>query len=357
MFHPEAGGYGSLPTEHGKGYKMTESYVLIFAYMLDIIIGDPRQIPHPVRIIGWAVNKAEGQLRMIFKKTNAQRFGGILLVFTITGGTYLISHIINQALIRYSEFAVGYYVAFFMLSYLVSTTLATRELIKSAESVIDLLINNKITDARTKLSLIVGRDTENLDKNGISKATIETLAENASDGIVAPIFYFLIGGLPLAMTYKAVNTLDSMVGYKNAKYKDFGWASARLDDIANFVPARITGVLIVMANTVMKLMGQNGCKGVGALKIMLRDGRKHASPNSGMPEAAMAGALGVSLGGPSMYDGVIIEKPFIGEERLNLPADRQGTDYLRASKEAVILTKITSFLGLFCALAGMGLWK
>ena len=329
---------------------MTESYVLIFAYVLDVVIGDPRQIPHPVRIIGWAINKAEGQLRKMFKKTKGQRFGGILLVFIITGGTYLICNIINRALISYSEFAIGYYVAFFMLSYLVSTTLATRELIKSAESVIDALINNKIKDARAKLSLIVGRDTDNLDKNGISKATIETLAENASDGIIAPIFYFVIGGFPLAMTYKAVNTLDSMVGYKNAKYKNFGWAAARLDDIANFVPARITGVLIVMASIVVKFMGRNGFKGVSALKIMLRDGRKHESPNSGIPEAAMAGALGVSLGGPSMYDGVIIEKPFIGEER-------QKTDYLLASKEAVILTKITSFLGLFCALAGMGLWK
>jgi len=327
--------------------------------MLDVVIGDPRQIPHPVRIIGWAIEKAEGQLRRIFKGIKGERVGGILLVFIITGGTYLISNIINHALISYREFAIGYYVAFFMLSYLVSTTLATRELIKSAESVIDSLINNKIKDARAKLSLIVGRDTKNLDKKGISKATIETLAENASDGIIAPIFYFVIGGFPLAMIYKAVNTLDSMVGYKNAKYKNFGWAAARLDDIANFVPARITGVLIVVASTVVKFMGRNGFKGIGALKIMLRDGRKHASPNSGMPEAAMAGALGVSLGGPSMYDGVIIEKPFIGEERQNTEDRTQNTEYraqttdfyyLKASKDAIMLTKITSFLGLLGAL-------
>lgn len=329
---------------------MTESYLLVFAYMLDVVIGDPRQIPHPVRIIGWVITKAEGRLRRFFKGTKGERVGGILLVFIITGGTYLISNIINQALISYSESAIGYYVAFFMLSYLVSTTFATRELIKSAESVIDSLVNNKIKDARAKLRLIVGRDTESLDRDGISKATIETLSENASDGIIAPIFYFVIGGFPLAMTYKAVNTLDSMVGYKNAKYKNFGWAAARLDDIANFVPARITGVLIVMASIVVKFIGRDGFKGVGALKTMLLDGRKHASPNSGIPEAAMAGALGVSLGGPSMYNGVIIEKPFIGEER-------QSINYLRASKEAVFLTEITSFFGLFCALAGMGIWK
>ncbi len=339
-----------MSTEHSEGYKVTESYLLIFAYILDVVIGDPKQIPHPVRIIGWAIEKAEGRLRRIFKKTKGQHVGGILLVFTITGGTYLISYIVNQALISYSEFAIGYYLALFMLSYLVSTTFATRELIKSAESVIDSLINNKIKDARAKLSLIVGRDTENLDKKEISRATIETLAENASDGIIAPIFYFVIGGFPLAMTYKAVNTLDSIVGYKNAKYKNLGWAAARLDDTANFIPARITGVVIVMASTVVKFMGRNGVKGVGALKIMLRDGRKHTSPNSGIPEAAMAGALGVSLGGPSMYDGIIIEKPFIGEER-------QNTEYLRASKKAVILTKITSFFGLLSALAGIGLWK
>jgi adenosylcobinamide-phosphate synthase len=196
------------------------------------------------------------------------------------------------------------------------------------------------------------------------RATIETLSENASDGIIAPMIYFAIGGLPLAMAYKAINTLDSMVGYKNERYLNFGWASARLDDIANFVPARITGSIIVISGFMVSafvslaqrcsrltrskqsITDSHGISGLRAFRVMIRDGGKHASPNSGIPEAAMAGALGVQLGGPSEYAGVVYEKPFIGEERRNSEAA-----YLYASGMALKITKVTSILGLFAALA------
>jgi adenosylcobinamide-phosphate synthase len=221
--------------------------------------------------------------------------------------------------------------------------------------------------------MIVGRDTESLDRKGILRATIETLSENSSDGIIAPMFYFAIGGLPLAMTYKAINTLDSMVGYKNERYLNFGWASARLDDIANFLPARITGSIVVIASFMvgaLQSVVQNSSRwfrmiydaqpllhaaknssdfhrvsGMEALRIMIRDGSRHVSPNSGIPEAAMAGALGVKLGGPSSYGGMVSEKPFIGDERSS-----SEEFYLDASEMALTITKVTSVLGLFAAL-------
>ena len=164
--------------------------------------------------------------------------------------------------------------------------------------------------------MIVGRDTQHLSEEGVLRATVETVAENLSDGIIAPLFYLAVGGLPFAMTYKAVNTLDSMVGYKNDRYLLFGRASARLDDIANFIPARITGLLVVIAVFLLTLAGKAGRPAINArraLTVMLRDGRKHSSPNSGFPEAAVAGGLGVILGGPSTYGGIVIEKPYIGE--------------------------------------------
>jgi adenosylcobinamide-phosphate synthase len=201
-------------------------------------------------------------------------------------------------------------------------------------------MDKNLKGARIRLSHLVGRDTDTLEEKGLLKATIESLAENASDGIIAPLFYFAIGGLPLAITYKAINTMDSMVGYKNDKYKNFGWAAAKLDDIANYIPARITGMLISISAAIVS-PSLFTC----SLKTMFRDGRKHPSPNSGMPEAAMAGALGVRLGGPSSYRGLVVEKPYIGEEI----QDRKNL-YLEASKKAITITKITALLGLSIAI-------
>jgi len=178
----------------------------------------------------------------------------------------------------------------------------------------------------------VGRDTENLNEKGVLKATMETLAENLSDGIIAPLFFLALGGLPLAMAYKAINTLDSMVGYRNERYLEFGRASARCDDLANFIPARITGLLMVAAAPLFALSAKN------AWRIMGRDGRNHSSPNSGMPEAAVAGALGVRLGGTNLYGGKPVEKPTIGDAVKQISQESwRGAIRLMYGAEALLL--------------------
>ena len=219
---------------------------LIAAFFLDLAIGDPRWLPHPVRIIGRGISIMENFLRRHFSE-NAEKTAGILLVISIVVPVGIIAFLLQKALL-WSSLNLSLPVSMLVLVYLVSSTLALRGLRDSAELVIESVKDDAFEAARKKLSMIVGRDTDKLPPEGILRATIETLAENLSDGIVAPMFYLVIGGLPLAMAYKAVNTLDSMVGYKNKRYIRFGWASAKLDDIANYVPARITGIFIVMAS-------------------------------------------------------------------------------------------------------------
>jgi adenosylcobinamide-phosphate synthase len=175
--------------------------------------------------------------------------------------------------------------------------------------VVKALRAEDLPEARKRLSMIVGRETKDLDAEQIQKAVIETVAENLSDGVVSPLFYMALGGVPLAMAFKASSTLDSMVGYRNERYEHLGWCSARLDDALNYIPARLTAVLIVAAAFALRLDAG------GAWRIFRRDGAKHKSPNAGRPEAAMAGALGVQLGGPSVYDGVVVEKPYLGEAK------------------------------------------
>jgi adenosylcobinamide-phosphate synthase len=216
--------------------------------------------------------------------------------------------------------------------YLVATTIALRELVSSAKLVLTFMKQGDLVTARSNLSMIVGRDTQNLDEDGVLRAVIETVSENLSDGVIAPLFYLAIGGLPLAIAYKAINTLDSMVGYKNEKYLSFGWAAARLDDLANFIPARLTGLLIVLFTFCYFLARKPGSAlspALDSFRVMRRDGRNHTSPNSGIPEAAMAGALGVRLGGPSTYGGVLIQKPFIGDDR--------GGNYREAAERAMAI--------------------
>ncbi|HET6418578.1 MAG TPA: adenosylcobinamide-phosphate synthase CbiB, partial [Geobacteraceae bacterium] len=192
-------------------------------------------------------------------------------------------------------------------AWLAYTCLALRSLHRESKLVADRLAAADLEGARRYLSRIVGRDTEHLDEPEIWRALVETVAENSSDGVIAPLFYLMLGGPALGLAYKAVNTLDSMVGYKNERYLHLGWASARFDDLANWLPARITGILMVVAAPLAGLSGRN------ALRIVFRDGGKHSSPNSGIPEAAAAGALGVRLGGANRYFGVIVEKPTIGD--------------------------------------------
>jgi len=323
---------------------MTDTAAIIIAYLLDLAMGDPEKLIHPVRVIGLAIEKAEVMLRRGNKRNEKEeKKAGLILAVIVVGFVFLLFYLAEMVLLNVMPSGTWHYLSVAFFVYLVSTTIATHGLLRSGQDVIDRVNEQDIQSAREKLAMIVGRDTHKLDKRGVLKATIETLSENASDGIIAPMFYFAIGGLPLAMAYKAINTLDSMVGYKNEKYKNFGMASAKLDDAVNYIPARLTGCLIVLACFITGYFRK--VNGFRAVKIMFRDGRKHSSPNSGVPEAAMAGALGVQLGGPSAYGGVVFDKPFIGDE----VTAGSGT-YIEASGLALMLTKLTSFLGLLAAL-------
>jgi adenosylcobinamide-phosphate synthase len=316
-------------------------FIFVPSFLLDFLLGDPRWLPHPVRIIGTATSRMEALLRVHLRTPWAERLGGVILVALIVLPVFCITFILNMIVYRSFQSSFSSLAAFLgavILIYLTFTTIAARELITAGGRVIRSIKANDIAGARTHLSMIVGRDTENLSEKEILKATIETLSENLSDGIVAPVFYLVLGGLPLAMAYKAINTLDSMVGYKNERYRNFGWAAARLDDIANYVPARITGLIVVLSSALFSLSLQTA---LNSFRTMLRDGRNHSSPNSGIPEAAMAGALGVRLGGPSTYGGVLNEKPFIGTD--------EGSSYLTAADRTMGITIVASLLSLGAA--------
>lgn len=286
--------------------------ILLSAFALDLILGDPRWLPHPVRGIGWTIQRTETVLRRFAKTPIAEKAAGVLLVVLIVS---LVSFL-SQFLIL-SFFRISHSFGFALSVLLAYTTLAARDLGNAAKAVLRHLDAGEIVQARTGLSMIVGRDTVDLDDQEIARAVVETVAENTSDGVIAPLFYLAMGGPALALAYKAVNTLDSMVGYRNEKYINFGWAAARVDDVANFIPARITAVLICLVANLFSIYNSAFRTPHSALHapwhIILRDGNKHPSPNSGYPEAAMAGALGVRLGGPGAYAGIPSLKPFIGE--------------------------------------------
>ncbi len=323
--------------------------ILILAFLLDLLIGDPRWLPHPVRLIGSAISVLERFLRRFVSSPAGERAAGVVLVLAIVPPVYLLTGGLVHFLDRVSE-QVSLVAGTAALVVLAATTIATRGLLRSAGHVIAAVREGNRETARYHVSMIVGRDTRELSEKGVLRATIETLAENLSDGVVAPLLYLAVGGLPLAMAYKAINTLDSMVGYKNERYRFFGWAAARLDDGANVLPARISG-LIIVASVFFYTLARDAKNAAAAARrsfvVMVRDGRKHPSPNSGVPEAAMAGALDVRLGGPSSYGGVVCEKPYIG--------DAGERDYLAASRTALRLVAISSIAaaGFAAALRGI----
>jgi len=302
---------------------------IILGYAIDLIIGDPSWFYHPVRLIGKFIDFSETILRKIAKTATAQKIAGIILAAVTVGGTYFLLYFLLKYL--HQE---NIYIFHLINIFLVYTVLATKSLSEEALKIYNLLNQGEIEKARQSLSFIVGRDTAHLNEEKITKAVVETVAENASDGIVAPLFYLFLGGAPLAMAYKAVNTLDSMVGYKNERYLYLGWASARLDDIANFIPARLTALLLAVS----ALLSGSYAAADRALSTMLKEGSHHESLNSGYPEAAMAGALGISLGGVNTYGGLEVAKPVLGTE-LNPAAPSHIL-------KAVRLMRITSFLAL-----------
>ena len=269
------------------------------AVLLDWLIGDPRWLPHPVVFIGRLIAFLEKQLRKLFRSELAG--GALLLVLTvaITAGAAALLLKLAYTVSPVAGFAVNV-----ILSW---SCLAARSLQLESALVAGALQNGDLAGARQHLSFIVGRDTAELEEPEIWRAAVETVAENTADGVIAPLLCLMLGGPVLGLAYKAVNTLDSMVGYKNERYLLFGRASARCDDLANWLPARLTGLLLVLAAPLAGLSMK------GSWRIMRRDGRNHSSPNSGIPEAAAAGALGVQLGGTNYYFGRPVAKPTIGE--------------------------------------------
>lgn len=278
--------------------------VIALALLLDLAMGDPRWLPHPVVQIGRVITALESQLRRMLAN---ERCAGILLLLLVTGVAATSAWLLLKGAALFSTLA-GMLAAVILSS----TCLAARSLHRESALVASALAAGNMIQARQYLSYIVGRDTEHLEEPEIWRALVETVAENTSDGIIAPLFWLSVGGPVAAMAFKAVSTLDSMVGYKNERYLHMGWASARMDDLLNFIPARLTALLMIISAPLIGLSGRH------ALKITLRDRLKHPSPNSAHPEAAAAGALGVRLGGTSSYSGRISYKELIGEPRLTL---------------------------------------
>jgi adenosylcobinamide-phosphate synthase len=301
-----------------------DPFIILAAVVLDLLLGDPRCIPHPVVYIGRLITVLEKWLR---RGVRNERLGGLLLLLltvAISSGTALVILVGSHAVSRYLGNAVAV-----ILSW---SCLAARSLHLESRQVADAIGRGELSEARRYLSFIVGRDTAELDEPEIWRATVETVAENTSDGVIAPLFYLCLGGPVLAVAYKAVNTLDSMVGYRNERYLEFGRASARFDDLANFIPARITGLLMVAAAPLCGLPAKN------SWRIMRRDGRNHSSPNSGIPEAAAAGALGLRLGGTNIYGGRPVEKPAIGDAVQPLShSSWQGAVRLMYGAEALLI--------------------
>lgn len=277
------------------------------AFVLDKIIGDPRSSLHPVVLIGNLIGALE-KLLLKYHRSNTHKFmAGILLAFITLGSTYGIVYFIVK-LLSYTNFFFSFLVQSILLSFVISP----RSLDEAATEIKNYLDSGQLDQARYKVGWIVGRDTDNLSPAEITRATVETVAENIVDGIISPLFYFAIGGLPLAFLYRAVNTLDSMVGYKNEKYLYFGRCSARIDDVFNYVPARITGVLIIFSSIILCLDTKL------AIHSIIRDSSKHPSPNSGIAEAGVAGALGIQLGGLNYYKGTPSLRAHMGIDKIPL---------------------------------------
>ena len=272
---------------------------ILAAVMLDLLVGDPRWLPHPVRGIGWLAQRLENPMRRLIRPERAAGIVTALLVVGATGagawGLIRLAGLVHPAAADIVSVVVIY------------SAIAARDLARHSTAVFRALAAGDLVLARQRVAQIVGRDTAQLDEAGIARAAVECVAESTVDGVTAPLFFAILAGPVGAIAYRAVNTLDSTFGYKTERFLQFGWASARLDDLANYLPARVTAPLVGAAAAIV------GRHPVQSWRILLRDGRKHESPNAGLPEAAMAGALGVQLGGVSYYDGEPLAKPTIGE--------------------------------------------
>ncbi|MEQ1795238.1 MAG: adenosylcobinamide-phosphate synthase CbiB [Nitrospira sp.] len=311
---------------------------LVLAAVVDLTVGDPRWLPHPVRAMGWIIGWCDDHVRGVCRTAIALKIAGLVLAIGLPTVVYML----GQWVVLEAGAVAGWLGTIVVIG-LAATTLAGRDLWEHGRAVSGALQQGDLLAARQAVSMIVGRDTHQLTESGVARAAVETVAESTADGVIAPLFYLMLGGPALALAYKAVNTLDSMIGHRDERYLNFGWASARLDDVANWIPARLAAVLLVVATGFVTLSHR---RVRNSARIWWRDGGKHPSPNSGRPEAAMAGALGVQLGGINDYDGVAHERPVLGD----VGRDLNGTDITLATQ----LMAVASLLGV---LIGAGvLW-
>jgi adenosylcobinamide-phosphate synthase len=301
---------------------------ILIAVVLDLLFGDPRWLPHPVKLIGRFAGALEAPARRL---VTSARWAGVVTCGTVTGATALITALLCIGLHRIHPIAGD--ITDIIIIY---TGIAAGDLYAHGMTVRTALAEGDLQGARAAVSMICGRDTESLDEAGASRATVESIAENMVDGVTAPLFYAVLGGPIGIMAYKAVSTLDSTFGYKNERYIDFGWASARLDDVAAFMPCRLTALLVPLAALILRE------RPLTSIRVLARDRNRHPSPNAGQAEAAVAGALGVQLGGLSFYDGKPEEKPTLGD-----PIETPTADHIR---RAGILMLVTSALALMVLL-------
>lgn len=295
--------------------------IIPVAVLLDLTIGDPRFRHHPIRWMGRAIIFAEPHFRKI--PANPVLSGG-LFALSLVFSTWCVAEIVSiSAGALHSSFRICTEIV------LIYFCVSAKSLKSAAMEVYELLRSKDLPGARANLAFIVGRDVEGLSEAGVVRASVETVAENLVDGVISPLFYAAIGGAPLALAYKMVNTLDSMVGYKNETYLEFGKVAAKTDDIANFIPARISVAIIAISSQILAR------KGVRAFETAMKEGANHSSPNAGYPEAAFAGALGARLGGPNRYGGALVPKPFIGSN-----FGDPGTEQIRKACDLMILSSL-----------------
>lgn len=305
---------------------------ILFGFVLDLLLGDPPWMPHPVVAMGKGISMMEAWLRKWFPKTEkGERAAGLVMAICLPLFVLILS-----AEFLWLCYLVTPWLYMVMQALLCWQCLAMKDLASESTKVRDALEAGDLAKARKQVARIVGRDTENLSPAGVARAAVETVAENFSDGVIAPLLCMLVGGAPLALTYKAVNTMDSMVGYKNERYKDFGRAPAKQDDVWNFLPSRIAAFLWMAA------AGLTGNSAKGAFRIWKRDRKKHASPNAAQTESACAGSLGIRLGGPLSYFGETIDKAWLGDDDRPI----RNTDIQKTNKMMFVGSALCLLIGL-----------
>ena len=313
---------------------------VVLGFVLDLLIGDPHWLYHPIRLVGALISALEKLLRGVFPKNkNGELTAGVFLLALTAGITTGCAWGL-----LYLAGRIHPWVRFVLETVMCYQLLATKALKDETMKVYTALSQGDLKQARYAVSMVVGRDTEVLDETGVTKAAVETVAENASDGVIAPLLFLAIGGAPLGFFYKAVNTMDSMVGYKNDKYLYFGRAAARFDDVLNYIPARLSGALMSVAASFCGLDAGN------AWKIFLRDRRNHSSPNSAHTEAAAAGALHIQLAGNAYYFGKLYEKPTIGDP--DRPVEYED---IRRVNRLLYATAVLTLI-VFMVVKGVVLW-